>query len=78
MPGQVEPVGEQLADADQARDVGLAVEAGAAGGAVGVDQAAALVDAKVLDLHRGHAGSHRDREHAVVTGGHGSSEKSLR
>src|SRR5699024_1744654 len=48
--GEVEPLGEQLADPEQPLDVRLAVEPGAAAGPVGVDQTAALVDAEVLDL----------------------------
>src|SRR3546814_7687322 len=62
-PGEVEAVGEQLADAVEPLDVVLAVEARAAGAAGGLDQPAALVDAQVLDLHRDHVGRARDREH---------------
>jgi hypothetical protein len=78
-PGQVEPVGQQLADANEPSHVGLAVETGAARSPVRVDEAAALVDPQVLDLHRGHLGGHRNGELALLARNHTpSSQRSHR
>jgi HSP20 family protein len=58
--GQVEPTGEQLADAHQTGKVVLAVQPGAALGALRLEESALLIGAEVLDPGADDVGSNGD------------------
>jgi len=63
--GEVESIAGEGGDLQQAGDVVLAVAAGAAGAASGVEQAFALVDPQGLRMQAGKLGGYRDAVQAL-------------
>ena len=68
MPARLRPASSSVSDPAQPVEVVVAVAAGAALGAVRLEQAAALVEPQVLHAGAGQLGGHRDPVHAARAG----------
>jgi hypothetical protein len=73
--GEVEPGLEQVADAPNSVQVVGAVAAGAASGALGIEQPAGLIQPQRLHPHADQLGGDRDAVHAARVIGSGCSHR---